>query len=104
MLLISLSLVSCASGENWRRTRLRVVDGASPSLQSDLAANERAYRVGPFDVLNVNVFGSEELSQQEIQVDASGRLTFPLIGTLEVAGKTPGEVSAMMATVSEDAL
>ena len=30
-------------------------------------------------------------------MDASGRLTFPLIGTLEVAGKTPGEVSAMMA-------
>ena len=62
-----------------------------------LAANERPYRVGPFDVLNVDVFGSEELSKKEIQVDASGRITFPLIGTLEVAGKTPGEVSDMMA-------
>lgn len=64
---------------------------------ADLAADERPYRVGPFDILNVDVFGSEELSKKEIQVDASGRITFPLIGTLEVAGKTPGEVSEMMA-------
>ena len=78
---------------------LEVVDGNTlpqPTV-ADLAANERPYRVGPFDVLNVDVFGSEELSKKEIQVDASGRITFPLIGTLEVAGKTPGEVSDMMA-------
>ena len=100
LVFISLSLVSCASaGKIGGAPGLEVVDGNAlpePTI-ADLAANERAYRVGPFDVLNVNVFGSEELSQQEIQVDASGRLTFPLIGTLEVAGKTPGEVSAMMA-------
>lgn len=58
----------------------------------DLAASDRPYRVGPFDKLVVDVFGSEELSQKEIQVDASGRMSFPLIGTVEVAGKTPGEV------------
>lgn len=78
---------------------LEVVESSSlpvPTI-ADLAANERPYRVGPFDVLNVDVFGSDELSKREIQVDASGRMTFPLIGTLEVAGKTPGEVSDMMA-------
>lgn len=78
---------------------LEVVESSSLPVPTvaDLAANERPYRVGPFDVLNVDVFGSEELSKREIQVDASGRMTFPLIGTLEVAGKTPGEVSDMMA-------
>ncbi len=78
---------------------LEVVDSSalpSPTV-ADLAANERPYRVGPFDILNIDVYGSEELSKREIQIDASGRITFPLIGTLEVAGKTPGEVSELMA-------
>lgn len=63
---------------------------------ADLRASERPYRVGPFDKLTIDVFGSEELSGREIQVDASGRITFPLISTIEVAGKTPGEIGAEM--------
>lgn len=67
----------------------------SPTLD-DLEASSRPYRVGPFDKLTIDVFGSEELSKKEVQVDASGRITFPLIGTVEVAGRTPGEISAAM--------
>lgn len=98
---LALALSGCASssGTIGGAPGLEVVAGNAlpePTV-ADLSANERAYRVGPFDVLNVDVFGSEELSEKEIQVDASGRITFPLIGTLEVAGKTPGEVSQMMA-------
>ncbi len=62
----------------------------------DLGASDRPYRVGPFDRLLVDVFGSEDLSKKEIQVDASGRMSFPLIGTVEVAGKTPNEVEILM--------
>lgn len=61
-----------------------------------MSASDRPYRVGAFDKLVIDVFGSEELSNKEVQVDASGRITFPLIGTLEVAGKTPGEVGEAM--------
>lgn len=98
---LALLLAGCASssGTIGGAPGLEVVEGNSlpePTV-ADLSANERAYRVGPFDVLNVDVFGSEELSKKEIQVDASGRITFPLIGTLEVAGKTPGEVGDLMA-------
>lgn len=62
----------------------------------DLQASDRPYRVGPFDKLTIDVYGASELSNREIQVDASGRITFPLIGTLEVAGKTPGAISEEM--------
>ena len=78
---------------------LEVVEGnvlPEPTV-ADLSANERPFRVGPFDILTIDVFGSEELSKKEVQVDASGRITFPLIGTLEVAGKTPGEIGFLMA-------
>jgi polysaccharide export outer membrane protein len=67
--------------------------GALPPPQpADLAAFERPYRVGPFDELIVEVFGIPELTAKEVQVDASGRMSFPLVGTVEVSGKTPGEV------------
>lgn len=66
-----------------------------PGLE-DLQASDRPYRVGPFDKLSIDVFGSPELSSREVQVDASGRVTFPLIGTIEVAGKTPGEIGTEM--------
>lgn len=67
-----------------------------PPTLDDLQASSRPYRVGPFDKLTIDIFGSEELSKKEVQVDASGRITFPLIGTVEVAGKTPGEISSIM--------
>lgn len=101
VLLAALFVGSCASSgpKIGGAPGLEVVESnalPAPTI-ADLAANERPYRVGPFDVLHVDVFGSEELSKKEIQVDASGRITFPLIGTLEVAGKTPGEVGGLMA-------
>lgn len=67
----------------------------TPSV-ADMQASDRPYRVGPFDKLTIDVFGSEELSNKEVQVDASGRITFPLIGTIAVAGSTPGEISTKM--------
>jgi polysaccharide export outer membrane protein len=65
----------------------------------DLLASDRPYRVGPFDKLTIDVFGSQELTNKEVQVDASGRLTFPLVGTVEVAGKTPGEIGDILETL-----
>ena len=69
---------------------------------SDLPAPDRTdnaarpYYVGPFDKLTIDVFGIDALSGKEVQVDASGRMSFPLVGTLEVAGKTPGEVGGLI--------
>lgn len=98
---IGLILSGCASSSPkiGGAPGLEVVQGdvLPEPVIADLSANERPYRVGPFDILTIDVFGSEELSKKEVQVDASGRMTFPLIGTLEVAGKTPGEVGSLMA-------
>lgn len=100
-LCLALAVSGCASSSPriGGAPGLEVVAGDAlpePTVE-DLSANERPYRVGPFDVLTIDVFGSEELSKKEVQVDASGRMTFPLIGTLEVAGRTPGEIGELMA-------
>lgn len=61
--------------------------------RGDLFSQERPYLVGPFDKLKIDVFGIKELSEREIQVDASGRASFPLVGSFQAAGKTPGEIA-----------
>ncbi len=60
--------------------------------RADLLAANRPYLIGPFDKLSIDVFGIEDLTK-EVQIDASGRLSFPLIGVVEAAGLTPGELA-----------
>ncbi len=70
-----------------------VGSGDLPAPQRvDMFSKARPYSIGPFDRLNVDVFGIQELSQREIQTDAGGRISVPLAGVIEVAGKTPSEV------------
>lgn len=65
-----------------------------PPTAADFGPSIRPFTVGPYDILDIKVFANEEMSLEDIQVDAGGRITFPLIGTVDVAGKTPGEISA----------
>lgn len=99
----SMLLLGCAGGSATYggAPGLKLVqtgDLPAPGVE-DLRASDRPYRVGPFDKLTIDVFGSADLSNREVQVDASGRITFPLIGTIEVAGKTPGEIGDTMASL-----
>lgn len=53
------------------------------------------YRVGPSDVLFVNVFGVSEYTG-DYTVDSLGRIQMPLVGGVAVAGRTPDEVAALV--------
>lgn len=76
---------------------LHVVSGTTlpPPTAADLSALDRPYLIGPFDKLKIDVFGIEELDQ-EIQADASGRISMPLAGVVDAAGKTPGELAEVI--------
>lgn len=63
----------------------------------DYSLPSTPYYIGAFDKLTIDVFGIPELSQRQVQVDASGRISFPLAGAVDVAGKTPGEISDQLA-------
>lgn len=98
-LTVLLALGACSNrGPIGASPDLSVVDGTSfPAPErSDLVANDREYLIGPFDKLEIDVFGVEELNKREVQTDASGRMSFPLAGTIEAAGKTPAEVAVMI--------
>lgn len=68
-------------------------------IREDLTAADRPALIGPLDTIAVDVFNVPDLSR-EMQVDASGRISMPLIGTIDARGKTAGELAGAI----EDAL
>ncbi len=53
------------------------------------------YRIGRQDLLEIRVFGVDELSQT-VRVAEDGSFTMPLVGRMLVAGKTKGEVESLI--------
>jgi polysaccharide biosynthesis/export protein len=99
--LMALFLVGCASSSGkvlGGDPSIRVLNGSELPMpdRSDLVGEDRPYLIGPFDKLIIDVFGIEELSEKEVQTDASGRISFPLAGVVEAAGKTPAEVEEIL--------
>ena len=101
LLIAMLALLgACSEGPRALSTpgAIQAVAELPPPERMDLLANNRPYLIGPFDRLTINVFGIEDLSNIETQVDASGRMSFPLVGTVDAAGKTPGELEGEIAS------
>lgn len=94
---VVLTLSGCAHREPLRSTdRLTVVEnsGALPApSRLDLTAADRPALIGPLDMIHVDVFNVPDLSR-EMQVDASGRIAMPLVGTIDARGKTAQELAS----------
>lgn len=60
--------------------------------RGDLTAADRPSLIGPLDTIQVDVLNVPELSR-ELQVDASGRISMPLAGTIDARGKTADELA-----------
>ena len=60
------------------------------------APSEGAYRINPGDVLDVSVWGEEDL-QRQVLVLPDGMITFPLVGEFEAAGRSTREVEQAIA-------
>jgi polysaccharide export outer membrane protein len=92
----TILLAGCASREPLVSTdRLTVVPGShvlpAPD-RNDLTAADRPSLIGPLDTIQVDVFNVPDLSR-EMQVDASGRISMPLAGTIDARGKTSEELA-----------
>ena len=64
------------------------------ALSSQIHAQSQSgvYRIGPTDNLRVTVFGHEDLSG-EFLVSGTGHVSLPLVGEVDVGGKSVREVS-----------
>lgn len=89
-------LSACAGSRSYAEApSIEMVSNELPTpSRGDLLAQNRPYFIGPNDKLLIDVFGIDELSQRRVQLDASGRISFPLIGAVEAAGLTPAELAS----------
>lgn len=90
--LVAAALSACASTQ--AATNLPAGTAAYaliPAAEQVPAASD--YRIGALDTLDVSVFDEPDLSAKGIQVDASGRIALPLVGSVDAKGKTATELA-----------
>jgi polysaccharide biosynthesis/export protein len=59
-----------------------------PPSSQPARADSKDYVVGPEDLLDVQIFGQEDLNRQ-VRVNGEGEVTLPLVGSVKVAGLSP---------------
>jgi polysaccharide export outer membrane protein len=83
------------------RLEARPLEGEVPLVPPSLLDPNRAdYRIGRQDLLEISVFGVDELDQT-VRVSDDGSITMPLLGRLLVGGLTKGELEALIARLLE---
>ena len=95
-----------ASAEEPARLSLRLSDELTLNAAPARAASAlprapsqpggaRDYRIGPDDLLEIQVFGVEQLTRT-VRVNSRGMVSLPLIGTLEVGGLGAQQAEALI--------
>ena len=93
-LLFSVTLSACA-GAARPATNLPTGAAAYSVIPATPSSESTAgdYLIGPLDTIDVTVYQEPDLSAKALQVDASGQIALPLVGTVEAKGKTAAELS-----------
>ncbi len=72
------------------------------SGQQDFStAISRDYPLRPSDIISIMVFREEGLSMPQVAVSADGQISFPLVGSLTVAGMSPASVEQRLEELLE---
>jgi polysaccharide biosynthesis/export protein len=73
--------------------RLRAMAGATRFSQD--------YLLGPGDIIEVTIFGIEDLNKRELTLDSEGKITLPFLNTIGLIGLTPRESEVKIAALYE---
>jgi polysaccharide export outer membrane protein len=88
-----MALCACSS-----RAPMRDLPPADPVGQ---ALGRPEYRLGPGDLVKLQVFQLPDLDR-EVRVDNAGRITLPLIGAVDAAGSSIGQIESQVASRYRD--
>ena len=66
---------------------------AAPVATKPIVQGTRDYRIGPEDLIEIQVFGVDQLTRT-VRVNSRGNVSLPLIGTVQVGGLTGSEAEA----------
>jgi polysaccharide biosynthesis/export protein len=73
--------------------RLRAMTGAARFSQD--------YLLGPGDVVEITVFGIEDLKGKQLTLDSEGKISLPFINAVQLIGLTPRESEVKICTLYE---
>jgi polysaccharide biosynthesis/export protein len=92
---VVLALGGCASLGGGGRTGefIPAVAAAAPPAPVVIPDD---HKLGPYDKVAINVFRQPELSLSSTMVDPKGQIVLPLLGPVDVAGKTRDELTAYL--------
>lgn len=98
IVMLVLMLAACSSSGGTHKAPANAVDGNSlpaPDTTTASGAYEGGtdYRIGAQDLLEISVFGVEDLNK-EVRVNSNGQISLPLIGGVLAGGKTIPELEA----------
>ena len=54
------------------------------------------YKLGTGDVISITVFGEDDLKVSHVRLTDAGTISYPVLGELQVRGKTVGEIEKMI--------
>lgn len=99
LLVLLAGLTACGTGSG--RVMQAVPQGTSlppPDTTSEKGAYEGVseYRLGPQDLLEISVFGIEQLNQT-VRVNSNGQISLPLVGGVAAGGMTIPELERDLA-------
>ena len=60
------------------------------------------YQLNSGDVIRVNVFGEPDLSFAEIRLTDAGTFSYPFVGEVNAAGKTPSQIERLLIEALKD--
>ena len=66
-----------------------------PQAGAPQASMMRDYRIGPEDLIEIQVFGVDQLTRT-VRVNARGQISLPLVGNLELGGLTAQQAEALI--------
>lgn len=95
-LLLSLLVLGCASGPSRSMASGQALPAPDTTAASGAYEGQTDYRLGPQDLIEVSVFGVNDLSKT-VRVNSNGQISLPLIGSVMAGGRTIPELEAELA-------
>lgn len=91
-----LLLAACASAGGSRGGIATSLPAPDTTSSSGAYQGANDYRIGGQDLLNISVFGVEELNK-DVRVNSNGQISLPLVGAVMAGGRTIPELEAELA-------
>lgn len=94
-----LLLAACASSGGGRSAAASTVTALPPpdtTAASGAYEGATDYRIGAMDLLQISVFGVQDLDK-EVRVNSNGQISLPLVGGVMAGGRTIPELEAQLA-------